>query len=219
MKDPTKNIPSYVFYGIINYERSECDGSCKRDNDYCRCTKITITGLNDKIDLAVALSDLGENDLEKALLFMYGKCHITIDDIDYRIDSGYYGEELETNTFSNTGLKYIKEYSELSDIEKLESCLNAENGRFKTNLLKNVTSIKFEKIDRNLIHNNTPKTLNDKKLLEYEQHFIHNESLPVICIVKKEKDSSSYRLIDGRHRFKVFTDKFPKKLIPAIVIE
>lgn len=220
MKNPT-NIPSYVFYGTIDYERSECDGSCSRNNDYCRCTTITVNGLRDKIDLAAAISDLGETDLEKALLFMYGKCHMTIDDINYKIDRGYYGEELDIDTFSDIGLKYIKEYSELSDIEKLESCLNAEN-RFKRDIVRNVESIKFDKIDRKLIIDATPGLLSKENLNKYINYFNKTEeSLPVVCVLKKQgaADNPSYKIIDGRHRFKAFTDKFPKKLIPAIVIE
>jgi hypothetical protein len=215
MKDP-KTLPNYYLHSFIEYHSNSEDCQC---GDYCRCGVIEIDGFSNSAYDCSKIAELGETDLEKALLFLYAKSILRLEDINYRAVGGYYGQELECDGFTDSGLEALKTFSLFTDLQKLEAVLDAENGRFKlaSSILKDITSIKFDKIDRNLIHNNTPKALNDKKLKEYKQHFVDSKSLPVICLVKKEKDS--YRLIDGRHRFTAFTEKFPKKLIPAIVIE
>lgn len=214
------SLSSYALYSFVRYTSHTEDCQCYPD--YCRCSIITIEGIDKNIHSCVAISELGETDLEKALLFMYAKDLLTIEDIDAKAVGGYYGEELEVNGFSQTGLEDLYTFNNFTDIEKLTACLNAENikRKFKTKVIEDITSIKFDKIDRKLIDPLTNNNLCSKSLDLYNHYYLYNNrrDLPVICVLRKT-GNDSYRIIDGRHRFTVFTDKFPKKLIPAIVVE
>lgn len=214
------SLSSYVLHQFIKY--SSNNENCQCYPDYCRCSTIDIEGIDKDISGCVSISELGETDLEKALLFMYAKDLLTLEDIEANAVSGYYGQELEVSGFSNTGLEDLYTFNNFTDIEKLTACLNAENikRKFKTKVLEDFTSIKFDKIHRKLISPLANNNLCSKSLNLYSDYYLYNnhKDLPVICVLRKT-GNDSYRIIDGRHRFAIFTDKFPKKLIPAIVVE
>lgn len=208
-------IDSYSLRSLLNYESNNYDCEC---DSICRCSVIDVIGISPSIDSFVVISELGETPLDKALFFMYAKSLITIDDIEFDIVNGYYGQELEVSGFSKLGKYELEYFDKLSSLDKLESCLNAENGKFKTTILKNIKQISFDKVDRKYIDTPINNKLHKDTLDEYKSFFQYSrEDLPVICVLKKIADR--YQIIDGRHRFSVFTDKFPKKLIPAIVVE
>ena len=199
-----------------DYDRTEC--VC--DNDYCRCTQI----INTRID------DIHVNKVVEALYHKHGKTDACIDSYCfdricyafrvydkhlYEVETcwGYYGEEIDGVWFDNEE-KIFNAYQEIlaldTDIEKIKYCLNLEYG-YLTDSVNSATSATVVEIVPNNI--SIPQTSYFRKLRNDVLEEYNNRTLPIaVCL----KDEDNYRLVDGYHRFVANKDK---ETVRIVVIE
>lgn len=192
---------------IVNYdyERSRCYCNAWETGDYCRCTTITNTWI-DEVNANKVIEKLyNKHSKDDSIINKYcfdRICYVhgiyNKDLYEIETGGGYYGEEVYGVYFENEE-KIFNDYKLVitfdTDVEKIRYCLKLEYGYLidcvvsaKSAFISNVSIDRihlpqreyFVKVDRNVIE-------------EYKDWH-----LPIAVCIKNEY---GYRLIDGYHRY------------------
>lgn len=200
------------YYVEYDYDRTGCH--C---NEYiCRCTKIINTRM-EKVDPNNVIRRLMPSGSEMERYCFDRICYaFKIYDMDqYTIEygGGYYGDEIYGVYFDNEEQvrKHYEEVCKLkTDIEKIQYCLELEYG-YLLDVVKNAEKAYIEDIATERIY--LPQFEYFKKIDKDIIDTYRNREYPIaVCI----KNGSTYRLIDGYHRFAANKDN---KLVQIIVLE
>jgi hypothetical protein len=204
------NLQYYFDYNFdTDYHCNEYGNDCESEG-ICRCStienfKINSMNFNDIINQLFNHISSYESidDIDKycicRLLVKHGGCNI--DNYDYSISGGYYGEEVDYISFNNKS-KFIQELEffirmKFSNIEKIHYVLTEEY-KYVLDSLKQYTDVERLSVSPSDIiigkEDHYIKIANDEKLISlYEKH-----ELP-ICLTTKVVDK--YKIVDGYHRF------------------
>lgn len=196
----------------FDYDRTGC--ICH--DSICRCTSI----INKRIEhidpnciikrLMPARSDIDKYCFER-ICYAY-----KIYDADYytiKSGSGYYGDEIYGVYFDKEE-QIMRQYADIcklsSDLEKIQYCLELEYG-YLLDVVKNAEKAYIEDVAIERIY--VPQFEYFKKINKDIIDTYRNREYPIaVCI----KNGSTYRLIDGYHRFAANKDN---ELVQIIVLE
>ena len=184
-----------------DYERS----ACHCDDDYCRCTTIEHTwidniNVNDVIKKLYDMHSRTDSDIDEYCFDRICSAFKIYDKDYYEIETGggYYGEEVYGVYFENEEKIYNAYYEMLAlrtDLEKIKYCLKLEYN-YLLDCVESATSATIIETSPNDIR--PPQTeyfikVDNKVIEEYK-----DRKLPIaVCI----KNGDKHRLIDGYHRF------------------
>lgn len=196
----------------FDYDRTGC--TCH--DSICRCTSI-INKRIEHIDPNRIIKQLmpAGSDIDKYCFERICYAYKIYDADYYTIESGYgyYGDEIYGVYFDKEE-QIMRQYADIcklsSDLEKIQYCLEMEYG-YLLDVVKNAEKAYIEDIATERIY--VPQFEYFKKIDKDIIDTYRNRKYPVaVCI----KNCSTYRLIDGYHRFAANKDN---KLIQIIVLE
>lgn len=192
----------YRSYVEHKSERTNCDGSCRERNDYCRCTKIYDARVVN-VDLeyflsCIFLKNSSNNIIDKYCVDRIIRIHKLYEPSSWEISvvGGYYGQELDQMMIipqiANAIWKDALVLSKLKTVnEKIEFILTVEYGYLLDSGKKKNWSVKS--ISPKLIgfgQNEYVKKIQKSDIYD-------NYKLPLAICIKKGKE---VRIIDGYHR-------------------
>lgn len=193
------------------------NGSSCCDGDYCRCRKITnyeVKSIN-FIKMALEIS----KEKEMAFILSWWINHnVHKDDFNCEVAGDYYGDEcgpirLPKKLQEDVAEKFTKFLSKNDTFsKKVQALLQLEYGTLSEHT-KDV-EWKLEEVLLDDVFDNTHQKYNDHVLdihnkelsrLKYSEDGYLTKLIPV-CL----EEGSKFRLVDGRHRFKVLSDNLNK---------
>ena len=194
-----------------DYERSRCTCDAYARGDYCRCTTIEQTWI-DNVNVCDVVEELyrkhsrTDSYIDKYCFDRICYAFKIYDKDYYEVEPtwGYYGEEINGVWFENEE-KIFNAYYEVLDLntvlEKIQYCLKLEYN-YLIDCVESAASAVIIEVSPNSIR--LPQTEYfikvDKNVIEEYK----NRNLPIaVCF----RDGDKYRLIDGYHRFVANKDR------------
>lgn len=174
-----------------DYKRTDCDGSCREYNDYCRCTKLYDAKVKSVNGIYEYILDFGESIEQKYILDRLYSIHKMYDcyNYDVQIGGGYYGQEIYGVTFN--------EFDKLCENLDRLFCMDFKSAilalfELEYNFIPDfILDLKFEisKFPLNYINPVMTKKNNINCIL--------NCDIPIAVIYY---DGNKHSIIDGNHR-------------------
>lgn len=191
-KSKSKKLANKFQYIVdYDYDRTECNGSCREYNDYCRCTKLYNTRVKSVNGIYEDMLDFGESVEQKYILDRLYSIHKMYDCNNYEVEvsGGYYGEEISGVTFN--------EFDKLSQNLDRLLCMDFKSAilelfeleyNFVPDFIHNL-KFKISKFSLNYLNPVMSKKNNIDCIL--------NRDIPIGVIYY---DRVKYSIIDGNHR-------------------
>lgn len=220
MKKSVFNKTNLQYIVDYDYERSGCHCDAYEKGDYCRCTTIERTWI-ENVNVKEVIEKLyhrhsrSDSYIDKYCFDRICYAFEIYDKHLYEVETGggYYGEEVYGVWFDNEE-RIVNAYNEMltrnTVLEKIQYCLKREYG-YLIDCVKSATSAAIIEVSPNSICPPQKEYFVkvDKNVIEEYK----NRDLPIaVCI----RDGDYYRLIDGYHRFVANNDR---DIVEIIILE